>query len=59
MLEIRGRACRGTERRRIERASPYGEQEEGQDTTADLEPRRVEVSVRHAIACEMQHRSDE
>jgi len=58
VLEIRGRACRGTERRRIERASPHPEQKDAEHTTADLEPGRVEVSVRHAIACEMQHRSE-
>ena len=59
VLEIRDRACRGTECRRIERASPHREQKDAEHTTADLEPCRVEVLVRHAIACEMQYRSDD
>lgn len=59
VLEIGGRACRRTERRGIERASSHGKEQEASETAADLEPRRMDVLVRHAIAREVKERPDE
>ena len=56
VLEVGRGARRRTERRRIERASPRDEEEDARDTTADLEPTRVEVLVRNAIARDVEHR---
>ena len=39
VLEVRGRACRRTNRGGIERASPYGKETEARETTSDLEQR--------------------
>ena len=50
MLEVGRGACCSAECRRIERASPRGEEEHARDTAADLEPTRLEVSVREAVA---------
>jgi hypothetical protein len=59
VLEVRGRACRRTNRGGIERASPHGEEKEARETADDLEPRRVDVLVRQAIAREVEDRPDE
>ena len=55
VLEIRSGARERAERRRIEGASPRGEKSDACDTGPDLEPSRVEVSVRNAVAHEMQN----
>ena len=59
VLEVRGRACRRTKRGGIEWASPHGQESEARETTADLEPLRVDVLMRQAIACEVKCRPDE
>jgi hypothetical protein len=56
VLEVRGGARRGAKRRRIERASPCGEDEEARDAAADLEPTRVDVLVRQAVAGKVEDR---
>ena len=56
VLEIRSRACKRAERRRIERTSPCSEESDACDTGPDLEASRVEVSVRNPVAQEMQSR---
>ena len=53
VLEIRSGARDRTQRRRIERASPRGEESDACDTGPDLEPSRVKVAVRNAVAREM------
>jgi len=50
VLEVRGGARRGTERRRIERAAPRGEEDEARETAGDLEAARADVLVRQAVA---------
>ena len=57
VLEIRSGARERAERRRIERPTSRGEESDARDTGPDLEPSRVKVSVRNAIAHEMQNRS--
>ena len=59
MLEVRGRACRRTHRGGFERTAPHGKEREARETTADLEPRRVDVLVRQAIAREVEDRPDQ
>jgi hypothetical protein len=59
VLEVRGGTRRGTERRRIEWASPRGEKKETREPAADLEARRVDVFVRQAIARKMEDRPEE
>src|SRR4249919_353452 len=54
MLEVRSGARRGAERRRIERASPHGEEEDARETAADLEATRADVLVRQTVAREME-----
>src|SRR6185295_1813420 len=56
VLEVRSRARDRAERRRIEGASPRGEKSDARDTGPDLEPGRVKVSVRNAVAREVQSR---
>lgn len=56
VLEIRGGARRGAKRRRIERASPRGEEEEARKTAANLEAARADVLVRQAVAREVEDR---
>jgi hypothetical protein len=58
VLEIRRGARCGAKCRRIERASPRGEQEDAHETAADLEPTRVEVSVRNAVARDVEKRPE-
>ena len=50
VLEVRRGTRRSAKCRRIERSSPHGEQEDASEAAADLEPTRAEVSVRNAIA---------
>jgi hypothetical protein len=59
VLEVRRRARRSAERRRIEWAAPCGEEQKTCQTAADLEATRVEVLVRQAIACEVEDRPQE
>jgi hypothetical protein len=54
VLEIRGGTCRRTKRRRIEWASPRGEEKDANETAADLEATRAEVLVRQTIAREVE-----
>lgn len=54
VLEVRGGTRGGAKRRRIERASSRGEEEDARETTSDLEATRAEVLVRQAIAREME-----
>lgn len=55
MLKVRGRARSSAKRRGIQQAAPHREHEEARQTGSDLEPGRVEVLVRDAITCDMQH----
>jgi hypothetical protein len=59
MLEVGRGARRGPERRRIERASPHGEQENARDAAADLEATRANVLVWHAVAREVKDGPEE
>ena len=59
VLEVRSGACRRTERRGIQGAASQGKEQEAGETAADLEPRRMDVLVRHAIAREVKDRPDE
>ena len=59
VLEVRGRAGRCAERRRIERSTPHGEEGETRQAAADLEPTRADVLVRDAVSDKMQDRSGE
>ena len=56
MLEVRRGARCSAKCRRIEQASPRGEEEDARETAADLEPTRVEVSVRNAVARDVENR---
>ena len=57
VLQVRRGARCSAKRRRIERTSPRGEKEDARETADDLEPTRVEVSVRNAVACDVKSRS--
>jgi hypothetical protein len=59
VLQVGGRACRRTKRGGIERAPPHGKEKEAHETAADLEPRRVDVLMRQAIAREVEDGPDE
>jgi cold shock protein len=59
VLEVRGGARRGAKRRRIERASPRGEEQDARETAADLEATRADVLVWQAVAREVEDRSEE
>jgi hypothetical protein len=54
VLEVRGGTRYRAKRRRIEWASPRGEEEDARETAADLEATRADVLVRQAIAREME-----
>jgi len=54
VLEVRGGTRHRAKRRRIERASPRGEEDDASDTAADLEATRGDVLVGQAIAREME-----
>jgi hypothetical protein len=56
VLEVRCGARRSAKCRRIERASPQGEEEDARQAAADLEPTRAEVSVRNAVARDVENR---
>ena len=56
MLEVRSGTRGGSERRRIEWASPHGEKEDARKAAADLESTRAEVSVRKAVARDVEDR---
>jgi hypothetical protein len=56
VLEVRRGARRSAECRWIERASPRGEEEDARQAAADLEPTRVKVSVRNAVARDVENR---
>ncbi len=56
MLEVGRGARRSAECCWIKRTSPRGEKEDACDAAADLEPTRVEVSVRNAVARDMENR---
>ena len=56
MLEVgRGARC-SAKCRRVEQASPRGEEEDARQAAADLEPTRVKVSVRNAVAGDVENR---
>jgi len=55
VLEIRGGARRGTERRRIERATSHRQHQHTREPAANLEATRAHVLVRHPVACEVKH----
>ena len=59
MLEVGGGTRRGAKRRRIERASPRGEEKNACDAAGDLELTRAEVLVREAVAREVNNRPQE
>jgi hypothetical protein len=59
MLEVGSGGGCAAEHGRIEWTAPRGEQPEGKETTADLEAAVGDVLVRHAIAGEMERRSQE
>ena len=54
VLEVRRGTRHSTKRRRIEWASPHGQEKDARETTADFEATRAEVLVRQAIACEVE-----
>lgn len=56
VLEVRRGARCSSERHWIEWASPHGEKEDARKTAADLEPTRPEVSVRKAVARDVENR---
>ena len=58
VLEVGCGARRGAERRRIERATARGEEDEARETAADLEAARADVLVRQPIAREMKDRAE-
>jgi hypothetical protein len=59
VLEVGCGARRGAERRRIERATARGEEDEARETAADLEAARADVLVRQPIAREMKDRTEQ
>ena len=59
VLEVRRGARCGAYCRRIEQAPPRGEDEHARDPAADFEPTRVEVSVRKAVARDVENRPQE
>jgi hypothetical protein len=59
VLEVRGGARRRAKRRRIERASPRGEEQETRETAADLEVTRADVPMGQAVAREVEDRPEE
>jgi hypothetical protein len=59
VLEVGCGARRGAERRRIERATARGEEDEARETAADLEAARADVLVRQPIAREMKDRAEQ
>ena len=56
VLEVRRGAHCSAECRRIEQASSYGDEENACETAGDLELTRAEVSVRNAVARNVENR---
>ena len=56
VFEIRSGARSSAESRRIEQAPPRSEENDAGDPCPHFEPSRVEVSVRNAVAYEVQNR---
>ena len=54
VLEVGGGTRRGAQRRRIEGASPRGEEEDACETAPDLEATRAEVLMRQTVAREVE-----
>jgi hypothetical protein len=59
VLEVGGGTCRGAKRRRIEWASPRGEEKDACDAAGYLKATRAEVLVRQAVAREVEDRSQQ
>ena len=59
VLEVGGGTRRGAKRRRIEWASPRGEEKDACDAAGDLKATRAEVLVRQAVAREVEDRPQE
>ena len=59
MLEVGGRTRRGAKRRRIERASPCGEEKDACDAAGDLKVTRAEVLMWETVAREVENRPQE
>ena len=59
MLEVRRRARRCAERRRVEWSTPHGEEDETRQAAADLEPTRTDVLVGDTVAKNVEDRSRE
>lgn len=59
VLEIGSGTRCGAKGRRIERASPRGEEDYARETAANLDATRADVLVREAIAREMKNRPQE
>ena len=59
VLEVRGGARRSAKRRRIEWASPRGEEKDARETAAELEATRMEVPMWQPIAREVEDWSEE
>jgi hypothetical protein len=59
VLEIRCRARRGSEGRRVQRAASAGEESEANKAATDLEATRADVLVWETIAGEMEDGSEE
>jgi hypothetical protein len=56
VLEV-GRSARCSAKcRRVERAASHGEEEDAREAAADLEPTRAKVSVRNAVAGNVEKR---
>jgi hypothetical protein len=56
MFEVGGGARRGAKCRRIEEASPRGQEEEARETAADLDATRPDVLMGKAVASEVEDR---
>jgi hypothetical protein len=56
VLEVRGGARRGAERRWIEGASPRGQEQQTRETAADLEAARADVLMGEAVASKVEDR---
>ena len=59
VLEVGGGTRRGAKRRRIEWASPRGEENDACDAARDLKATRAEVLVRQAVAREVEDRTQQ
>jgi hypothetical protein len=57
VLEVGRGACCSAKCRRVEQAASRSEEEDARESASDLEPTRPEVSVRNAVAGDMEKRS--